>query len=458
MRLNFWNKRIPTLLGVLIIVGGIGITTFLVNQGIIFITKASPTNQPENVRITNITEASFTVSYTTQEAVIGSVNYGLTKEFGQTALDERDQQTGNLTDYKIHHITVRNLTPQKKYYFSVLSGGDVFLNNKNAFEVTTGRQITESPQQQEPLAGKVITPDGNAPVESIVYVTSPGSQVVSTITDDEGNYLLPLNSIRTQNLSVYYKYTNESVINLLITGNEMESNVALSINQINPVPTVTLSNNYDFTSGIEPVASVFGQQQRFPSFNQAGSSTTASIKISTPKANQSFNDFQPTFSGTALANQNVAIIVGSIEEISADVKADANGNWSYRPDSTLASGVQTITITTNNSQGSPTTISQNFTINPSGSQVSESATPSGTLTPTETPILTISPTLPIETPTPTIESTNSASITVTETPTPSTSDIPAPGNTTGLAVGIIGIATTLLGLIFFILSRGSIHI
>lgn len=458
MKKGFWNKRIPTLLGVLIITAGIGITTFLVNQGVIFITKASPTNEPKNVRVTNVTESSFTVSYRTDEAVIGSINYGDTNRFGETALDERDQQTGNLTEFKLHHLTVRNLSPGKKYYFSILSGGDSFLNKTKPFEITTGKVIDELPEEQEPIAGKAITPDGNAPVEAIVYVTSPGAQVVSTTTDTEGNYLIPLNSIRDQSLGSYQKFNNDSKINLLIIADGMESNISLSINQINPVPTVTLSNNYDFTSGIEPVASVSGQKQNFPSFESVGS-TSPSVSITTPADDQAFVDSRPTFRGTALPNQTVTILIESNHEIRAEVKTDANGNWTFRPSSALAVGGHKITVTSNNSSGNAQTISQTFAINPSGSQVNESATPSGTLTPTLSP-----------SPTPTLVASISPNLTLTPTEvsspsptelvsvTPIISDIPAPGNPSILAVGIIGIATTLLGVIFFILSRGSMHI
>jgi len=76
MKKNFWDRRIPTLFGILLITIGVGITTFLVNQGVLFKSNASLTNQPQNVRITNITGNSFTVSYQTESKVIGSLNYG----------------------------------------------------------------------------------------------------------------------------------------------------------------------------------------------------------------------------------------------------------------------------------------------------------------------------------------------------------------------------------------------
>ena len=74
MRNTIWQKRIPTLLGILFITIGIGITTYLIKTGVLFTTKAGPSEDPHNVRITNITDSSFTVSYTTANKVVGSVN------------------------------------------------------------------------------------------------------------------------------------------------------------------------------------------------------------------------------------------------------------------------------------------------------------------------------------------------------------------------------------------------
>ena len=98
MKKTIWDKRIPTLLAMLLIVVGVGITSFLVNKGVIIVGRASPTTNPQNVRISNITDNSFTVSYNTDAQVIGSINYGKNLNLGQTALDDRDQQTGSLAN------------------------------------------------------------------------------------------------------------------------------------------------------------------------------------------------------------------------------------------------------------------------------------------------------------------------------------------------------------------------
>ena len=59
MRLSFWNKKIPTILGMLIIVVGLSITTLLTGKTTLLETGAQGNNQPQDVRISNITNKSF---------------------------------------------------------------------------------------------------------------------------------------------------------------------------------------------------------------------------------------------------------------------------------------------------------------------------------------------------------------------------------------------------------------
>ena len=69
MRENIWSKRIPTLLGILLIIIGVGITSYLVKTGVILTSKAGPSEIAQNIRISYVTEGSFTISFTTEALV-----------------------------------------------------------------------------------------------------------------------------------------------------------------------------------------------------------------------------------------------------------------------------------------------------------------------------------------------------------------------------------------------------
>ena len=408
MKKSFWNKKFPTLFGVLLITIGISVTTFLINQGVLLKSNASTSDQPQNVRITNVTDSSFSVSYATDGSVTGSLNYGLDSKLGKSALDDRDQQTGNLASHKVHDITVRSLSPLTKYYFSITSGQNSYLNQDQYFAVTTGPAISEGPPNQNPLSGKVILSDGTSPKEAIIYATADNSQVISTLVKTDGSYILPLNSLRSADYSAYYTFPAGATVKMLIFGDSLTSNVSLSINQISPVPTVILSQNYDFRNSQSPVSNVPETSGSFPSFS---STSSGALRILTPQNNQGLTDQQPLFKGTGEPSQNVKIIIHSDQVLQTNVQIDKNGTWSYRPPSSLSPGTHTITIQAQDSSGVLQSITQSFIVYASGQQINPPA-PS----PTRMPTLTSTPT-PTPTPTVTLKVTPTQRVVPTATPT-----------------------------------------
>ncbi len=452
---NIFNKRIPTLLGLLAIVIGIGITSFLTKTGVIFTGLASPTDEPTNVQISNVSDTSFTVSYTTDGAVFGSLNAGLNSSLGTTVLDDRDK---TLTAHKTHMMTVRNLVPQTSYLFSITSGQNTFLKNGVLYNVKTGPAI-DLPliTQRGSLTGKVVMPDGSSAADVVIYLGVDGAQTLSTLAKTDGSYDLPLNSIRTADLMSYYSIPKGINVKLSIFGNSLSSKATLTSDQLAQVPTITLSQNYDFTISNSPlsgqvlVATPSGQL--FPSATPSSSLNTATPQILTPNKDQSFSDTQPLFKGKAQPNADVEISIHSDDAISAKVVADANGNWTYRPGSTLSPGTHTISIKTKDAFGIVKTITQQFTVFAAGSQVGVSATPSATLTPTLTPTVTATPT-PTLTITPVASPTSTITLPPTKTPTAIPTKALAPtGNSSLPTVGVLGLAFVIIGALLFIFTR-----
>lgn len=458
MKNSFWNKRIPTLLGLLILTLGVGLTTFLTNRETFFQIKAGSTQQPQNVRITNITDASFTVSYTTNEKTLGSINYGKDQNLGLSALDNRDKQSESIKNYQIHNIEVNNLMPQTKYYFTIISGQDTYLNNNQPFQVITGPTLNNASQGNTKIKGKLILPNGKSPSEAIVYVTAENSEVFSALALQDGTYEIPLNIIRTSDLSSYYIFTQNSLIKMLAFGDSLSSNISFFENQAKFVPTITLSKDYDFTNNTISQASPSASLETFPSFESTSSaSKNKKPQILTPKKDEGLTDDQPLFKGTGLPKENVQIIIHSDENIQTQVTTDKNGNWSYRPQESLSPGEHTITIITRDASGILKTITQSFVVYASGTQIPNA---SGSPTPTPTtlpkPTATLTPT-----PTPSVLTylTSTPSPTQILTPTPvstfSGSLLPPAGNPSIMALGIVGLLISLTGSLLFLLTRGA---
>lgn len=462
MNNTIWNKRIPTLFGLLIILFGIAVTTYLVRTGVIVIGRATPSNIPYDIRITNIQDTSFTVSYITSQKASGTLSFGKDNALGNIFLDDRDNDTGNVNSYTVHHITVKNLEPQTKYYFSIVSDQKTFTNNGSPFEVTTAPALSKQPSAVAPMAGKIVLTDGEVPKEGIVYVTAPSAQTLSILLKNDGSYILPLNSMRTFDLSSYFTFDDETPLQILAVSDSLKSEVNVLADSTDPVPKITLSKNYDFTVSIEPSASV-SSQLKFPKLSATGSAVKEP-NITSPKKDEKFIDDQPLFKGVADPSSDVTVTIESSEKIQAKIQTDKNGNWSFRPDKPLASGEHTITIQARDKFGILKTIKQSFVVFAQGSQVQESATPSATptvkvsptptpttvpgatTTPTPTPTLTPTPTpisIPTITPTPTII----AKITPMVTP-------PAVGDSALFLTGIAALITTSIGVLLFFISRG----
>lgn len=455
MKESIWSKKIPTLLGIVFIFAGIIITTFLVNQTTIFRIKAGGSNVPRNVKITNITDTSFTVSYLTDDSVLGSVNFGKGENLDQTALDERDLISGKPNPYKVHSITTRNLSSTTEYSFAIISGADRFVDNGKPYKVITGEKIESEPSQQKPLAGKIITEIGDPPEEGIAYLRIEGAQEASVLLKNDGSYILPLNSLRSENNSSYFNFSEDIILNLSAFGDSASSNTTLSLSQINPVPVITLGQSYDFKENkIISSESSPSPQPTLP--ENKINETTNQNKVEVPKDNQTFTDQQPEFSGVVAPNQKVEIEIHSDENLKTSVSADSLGNWTFRPNKNLSPGEHTITISTSDQNGFITRITRKFTVYAQGSQFTESTpsegatpTPSTNLSPSisQTPEVSPSPTPTIlQTPTPEASPSSIAS----GSPTP----IPPTGPNSLINLGAVGLTTILMGLmVLFLASR-----
>lgn len=442
---NVWNKRLPSFMGFLFL--GLAIITigWLSSNAVLFGTKAAADKTPKNVKISNITDTSFTVSFITDNEIEGTVNYGETNPPNQIALDDRDKQAGTVTNHKIHHITINKLKAETKYFFIITSGDKTFFDNDNPYEITTITG-TSNTSTDLLLKGKVALDDGTTPTEAVVYATLNPSQVLSTLANANGEYNFDLSSIKD--------ITPDTVLNLFITDSTRESKASLLVSQANPVPLIILSKNYDFLFGNEPLDDTTASESASitpAAFPITEDTVSSKPQILSPEEDQGFKDQQPLFKGTAIPGEKVEIIIESEDPITTSVKASANGNWIYRPDTKLAPGNHTITIKTVDASGVIKTISQSFVVFAAGSEFSEpSVSPTS---PTIAPTATAAPTV-IPTATPTIEPTVKTAPTSIATATPTTPQVPIPvtGNTL-LITTIIGIVSAIsIGALLFFLT------
>jgi hypothetical protein len=435
LRNSILNKRIPQSMGILVLVFSLGTIFWLSGNAILFGTKAAVGNIPKDIQVSNIDNTSFTVSYVTDSEVNGSISYGTDQKLGRVAFDKRDISTP--LPHGIHYLTVSKLSPSTKYYFSIISGDKTFNDNSSPFEVTTASAAAKNTAEDK-ISGLATLDGGNTPSEAIAYLKSDKSQLLSSLVQPDGTYSILLNKMLKNDLSGYLDLAPETILKMRLVNQTLESSISLLAGQAKTIPPITLSKNYDFSISDSPLsgssASDSANVNQFPSVET--STTAQSIQILTPNNSEEFKDTQPQFSGKALPGKDVEITINSTDEITTTVQADQNGDWEYRPDTSLSSGTHTITIKTEDSEGAIKTLTRSFTVLAAGSQfVEPSISPTDAPTPTEaqptkaplspTSVPTTAPTLaPTIAPTeiPTISQT--PLIVVTPISTPSGTPVP----------------------------------
>ncbi len=231
---------------------GLFLTIFLVNNRTNFFSKASTGDFPKNIQISNITDDSVTISYQTDGKVIGNIIFGIDPDnLDFISIDDRDQLNQISNTYNFHHITLRGLEPNTKYFFSINSGTNNYLNENNFFEFQTGSLITKEPPSQIPAVGNVLLQNGTSPSEGIIYLKTNNSQLTSTLIKN-GKYIIPLNSLRDLNFDNYLTINPSDDILIEAFANQEGNLFATKSNGLSPVKDVILHDNYNYSTIHKP--------------------------------------------------------------------------------------------------------------------------------------------------------------------------------------------------------------
>jgi|GEM_PF-1785194 len=208
-----------------------------------FITFLSIFFDPHDVRLTNITDSSMTISWITNYPMKGIVYYKDSDSFlpgplswigSNKAVDDRDMalaqakcveeynkehkvssdfvvDTSNYdcTDIEVseyggyftHHVTLKNLDSNKMYYFRV--GDGYFSWKKDIDSSATFYALDKEVDTPNPIYGKIVNEGGEYIDDSVVYIkftnayTGKESMYYSSATNENGGWYLDGNNIRT---------------------------------------------------------------------------------------------------------------------------------------------------------------------------------------------------------------------------------------------------------------------
>lgn len=258
-RKSLLQRQIPTILGLVVLVVALIVGILFIGEGGgVFAPRATPQTTPKNVKITNVTDTSFTVSFLTDETTAGFIRYGTeANSLRSQASDDRDQLSGTVGSYSLHHITVRGLQANTEYFFTLGTGSNAnFDNNGAPFSIRTA-QRGGTPPAAKTIYGTVLTAQGSAAEGSIVYVSLNGVGELSSLVKTSGSWAVPLSNARTPDGSGFAVTQDTDPVEILVQGSlaSQQSQLTTTVGEAQPVPSITLGQNtVSTTPTIDPLA------------------------------------------------------------------------------------------------------------------------------------------------------------------------------------------------------------
>lgn len=416
-------KTIPTYLGLLILIIGVFVGIFLIKNTQGFSLKATANTNPSQVKITNISDTSFTVSWITQGATTGFISFGETTKLDQMAYDDRETSPNAKGSFFTHYVTLKNLKPATRYFFKIISGGKTFDNNGKPYEVTTGPTINLPLPAADTAYGIILESNGNPANGVIVYLSLANTTPLSSLTKEDGTWMVPLSMARNLSLTSYASYDRElQVEEVFVQGGNLGTATAITTTKNdNPVPPLTLGQTYDFRQPLPetslsdqktnfqqqptPTSIISSQRSSFslePLETPTPSSSEQKFDILNPTEGEKISTQKPEFMGIAPPGEILEIKVES-EVVSGQTLVNQNGSWSWTPPVNLSPGEHKVTVTLKDESGVTQKVVRTFTVLAAGESQLPSfvSTPSATLTSSPVSSPTAEPTRIIGTPTPT---------------------------------------------------------
>lgn len=403
------EKRIPTIVG-LLLAAGLVISLVLLRQTTVFKFMANSKATPQEVRVTNITDNSFTVSWFTSLSVPGLVEIvdggteRLFKDF-RTSISDNDS-------FKNHYVIVDGLENSKEYQFSLFSGTKRFYsNNADLYSIKTAAGFFGELPLANLASGVVKTSNHELAEGAIVYLDIKNIAPLSSLVTNQGNWVVSLAKAFSADLTGLANYEEGLLLEeIFVRGVGEETASALVFTKDDdPVPLIVLGGQYDFTEGqttFDPALDTSDDQASLLGDIETGFTGSKPFQIGNPEDGERLIFRRPEIFGTGPKGNIVKIVIESETVYEAELEIDSQGDWSWSPPQDLEPGSHTLTVThIDPVSGKEETFVRNFILAAAieDDEPFFSATPSGdiaTATPTLTPTLTLTP-VPSITATPT---------------------------------------------------------
>ncbi len=392
-KLKMNKLKLPTLIAVIVLTMGLAAGVLLLQSKQIFKLGASPDIAPKDVRITNITDTSFTVSWTTDKKTSGFIIWGKTEQLGQTTIPE-NQGLKN-----VHSITTRQLSLETAYFLKINSNANEFDNSGIPWRMKTGPslKILSVPGI---ISGSILTATGQPAAEVTVFVSAGGISPLSATTSQDGSWVIPLSNIRSADLSSFGQLKQANVLlEIFVQGGPLGVATAkIFTNSANPTPHIILGKTHDFRNEPAneaselPEASINLPEESTPSSGfeipeEIATPSGETISIESISEGETISSTEPEFFGKGPSGTIITITIES-DPISAQTTVNSSGNWNWNPPEELEEGTHQITLSWKDSNDILRTLTRNFIVQAAEGPAFEStpsAEPTASPSPSPTP-------------------------------------------------------------------------
>ena len=401
------KNKIPTILGIIILLSGIFAGIFFLGMNQIFKIGADSSIAPRDIRVSNINNNSATISWITDKEASNFVSWGES----QSLLN----RVGGEDNLKLstHTVSISGLKPNTKYFYKINSEGTMFDNKGIPWEFSTGPDLGIS-QNVLLVSGSVINASGK-PEEGVLVYVEVGGYLLSTLTSNTGNFVFQLGSVRTQDLASYTQIDKAQTL-LQISIQAGASGVAsaqIFPQSANPIPPIVLGRVYDLRSlqpsesGQIPNANLnlpenTPKESKFFIPVTTGGSTPTSVILESLIEGEIVTSTRPEFFGRGPGGERITITIQP-DPVTQTVDIAEDGTWTFSPPADLEPGAHAITVSWIGSNGITRTLTRNFIVqaseNPAFTASNSGLFPSPPATPRETPTASPSST-PTTTPKP----------------------------------------------------------
>lgn len=360
------KPKIPTLLGIAVLVGSIFFMARFFLTDIPFL-RATPL-PATNIQVANISPSGTTITWRTEQPTRGWVLYGTSENnISSIQIDDRDFQNKKIA-YINHFVTLKTLRPNQKYFYKlVVNNQIVSASEDQPFEFTT-LDVQTKVSNFPPAYGKVLQTNGAPLAGGVVVLDVPGAYPLATITKETGEWLIPLNYIVEESSTTIKTLSSNEPITITIFSEEKKiSTIKTTGASLSPIPeTIVIGSSYNFIEDKNVLAATASLPTPVP----------PKIEFTFPKKNPTIQAKNLFIKGFAAPNAQVTLEVNGPVKESIRVTADEFGVFRHQITTELKTGNYTITARAKDKEGHEFHAQESFAVDAVQAQVLASETSS----------------------------------------------------------------------------------